>query len=139
MDDFDLFKRLSRVYFAAASFSEAARRLGRPHLAPGFLLCDHPMFGPASRAIADAALMRPTDRARANLCDEIDRIIEPFDVAGLGDASRSDWFPVLADDLLDAREKLHATEAEIDSLLERCGFSPTPLGGPRRVEGRIAD
>ncbi len=140
MDDFDLFKRLSRVYFAAASFSEAARRLGRPHLAPGFLLCDHPLFGPASRAITEAALMRPTDRARANLCAEIDRIIEPFDVAGLGDASRSDWFPVLADDLLDGREKLHATEAEIDSLLERCGFSTAPLGGRRElVEGRVAD
>ena len=33
-----LFKRLSLLYFAAASYSETARRLGRPDLAPGFLL-----------------------------------------------------------------------------------------------------
>ena len=38
MADPPLFKRLGLLYFAAASFSEAARRLGRPALAPGFLL-----------------------------------------------------------------------------------------------------
>jgi len=123
MGDFDLFKRIARVYFAAASYSEAARRLGRAHLAPGFLLCDHPVFGPASRAIAEVALMRPADRARANLCDQIDRTIEPFDVAGLGDQRRRDWYPVLAEDLIDGRSKLDATTGEIDALLHRCGFS----------------
>lgn len=122
MSDFDLFKRLTRLYFAAASFSETARRLGRHELAPGFLLCDHPAFGPASRAIAETAILRPTDRARANLCDQIDRTIEPFDLAGLGDDSRRDWYPVRADDLIAGGHKLGATEAEIDRLLERCGF-----------------
>ena len=42
MDDFELFKRLSLLYFAAASYSETARRLGRPELAPGFLLAGAP-------------------------------------------------------------------------------------------------
>jgi tetracycline 7-halogenase / FADH2 O2-dependent halogenase len=122
MNDFDLFKRLTRLYFAAASFSETARRLGKHGLAPGFLLCDHAGFGLSSRAIAEAALLGPTDRARANLLDEIDRIIEPFDIAGLGDDSRRDWYPVMADDLVAGREKLGATRAEIDVLLKRCGF-----------------
>ena len=117
MNDFDLFKRLTRLYFAAASFSETARRLGRHDLAPGFLLCDHPAFGPAVRVIADIAMLGPTGRARANLCDEIDRVIEPFDLAGLGDDSRRDWYPVLAEDLVAGRDKLGATRAEIDGLL----------------------
>jgi FADH2 O2-dependent halogenase len=123
MDDFDLFKRLTRLYFAAASFSETARRLGRPQLAPGFLLCDHPTFGLTSRAIAEIAMRTPTDRSRASLFDRIDSSIEPFDLAGLGDAARRDWYPVLADDLIAGREKLGATRAEIDVLLERCGFA----------------
>jgi hypothetical protein len=38
MADPALFKRLSLLYFAAASYSETVRRLGRPQLAPGFLL-----------------------------------------------------------------------------------------------------
>lgn len=150
MDDFELFKRLTRLYFAAASFSETARRLGRHDLAPGFLLCDHPTFGPASRAIAEVAMCRPTDRARANLFDQIDRTIEPFDVAGLGDDTRRDWYPVLAEDVIAGREKLGATRAEIDGLLARCGFGAheiadcglrpsTSSGRPELVEGRIAD
>jgi tetracycline 7-halogenase / FADH2 O2-dependent halogenase len=122
MRDFDLFKRLTRLYFAAASFSETARRLDRAELAPGFLLGDHPSFGPELRSIAAMALNRPADRPRADLLDRIDRAIDPFDIAGLGDDTRRDWYPVLADDLLAARHKLGASEHEIDRLLERCGF-----------------
>ncbi len=120
MGHFALFKRLSLLYFAAASFSEAARRLGRPALAPGFLLCRHASFGPDSAAIAEAIL----DGERgARIEARIDRAIAPFDVAGLGDRSRRDWYPVRADDLLAARERLGASEPELHGLLERCGFS----------------
>ena len=67
MSDVALFKRLSLLYFAAASYSEAARRLGRPDLAPGFLLHAHPGFGPELRAcvaLAMAAPQRPATRLR---------------------------------------------------------------------------
>jgi FADH2 O2-dependent halogenase len=120
MRDFPLFKRLSLLYFAAASFSETARRLGRPALAPGFLLCRHPSFGPESAAIAEAALRGERGTALEN---RIDRAIEPFDVAGLLDRSRRDWYPVRADDLLRAAARLEATPAELQGLLERCGFN----------------
>ena len=50
MSDVPLFKRLTALYFAAASYSEAARRLNKPHLAPGFLLHAHPTFGPELQA-----------------------------------------------------------------------------------------
>ncbi len=123
MADVPMFKRLTLLYFAAASFSEAARRLGRPELAPGFLLHAHPRFGPELRACCDLALASPQGSTRDELFARVDRAIEPFDVAGLLDRSRLDWYPVLADDLLASASKLEASRAEIDGLLERSGFS----------------
>jgi FADH2 O2-dependent halogenase len=43
MDRFDLFKQLSLLYFAAAHFSETARRSDQAHLADSFLLCRDPL------------------------------------------------------------------------------------------------
>src|SRR6185436_14010482 len=125
MSDPALFKRLTLLYFAAASFSEAARRLHRPELAPGFLLHAHPVFGPALHVCCAIALASPQGRARDELMKEIDAAIEPFDIAGLLDRSRHDWYPALADDLIANASKLQATPAQVDALLERCGFTST--------------
>ncbi|MEO6010800.1 MAG: hypothetical protein ABIU38_22325, partial [Vicinamibacteraceae bacterium] len=130
MADFELFKRLTLLYFAAASYSEAMRRLGHPERAPGFLLRDDPRFGPGMRRILDAVLTIPDASgdpraARRRLFDDIDRLVEPYDTAGLLDRSRRDWYPVLASDLIGGASKLGATAAEIDGLLARCGFPPT--------------
>jgi FADH2 O2-dependent halogenase len=123
MDDPPLFKRLSLLYFAAASFSEAARRLGRPDLAPGFLLCGHPAFGPEVAACAAAAIGVPSGPARRALEERIDRAIEPFDIAGLRDRTRRDWYPVRPADLLASAHKLSATPADILHLLKRSGMA----------------
>jgi tetracycline 7-halogenase / FADH2 O2-dependent halogenase len=125
MDDPPLFKRLSLLYFAAASFSEAARRLGRPELAPGFLLTAHPAFGSELAACASLAAAAPRGSARQVLEERIDRAIEPFDTAGLLDRERRDWYPVVAADLLASADKLRATRPEIVRLLERSGMMPT--------------
>lgn len=122
MGDPPLFKRLSLLYFAAASFSEAARRLGRPGLAPGFLLCAHPAFGPELASCVSAAASGPRGAARRALEERIDRAIEPFDIAGLLDRGRRDWYPVVAADLLAAASKLGATREEVRRLLERTGM-----------------
>ena len=119
MDDPALFKRLTLLYFASASFSEAARRLGRPDLAPGFLMSGHPAFGPDMKACTLAALSTPRGPARRELEARIDRTIEPFDTIGLLDRRRRDWYPVLADDLLQSASKLDATRGEIHDLLAR--------------------
>jgi FADH2 O2-dependent halogenase len=123
MDDFALFKRLTLLYFAAASFSETVRRLGRPEKARGFLLHADERFGPELRGGCDEALGRPRAGARDRLIERIDRAIEPFDVAGLGDRSRRDWYPVRAEDLVHAAPKTGATSDEVWALLERCGFT----------------
>jgi FADH2 O2-dependent halogenase len=128
MSDFELFKRTSLLYFAAASFSETVRRLGRPEKARGFLLHGDPRFGPELRACAEAASGRPQGNDREALLRRTDEAIEPFDVAGLGDRSRNDRYPVRAEDLLAASAKLGATAEELGTLLQRCGF---PLAASR--------
>jgi FADH2 O2-dependent halogenase len=124
MDDPPLFKRLSLLYFAAASFSEAARRLGRADRAPGFLLREHRMFGRELAECSRIAASRPRGAARGALELRIDRAIEPFDIAGLLDRGRRSWYPVLADDLLASASKLETSHADVCALLERTGMLP---------------
>jgi tetracycline 7-halogenase / FADH2 O2-dependent halogenase len=123
MDDPALFKRLSLLYFAAASFSETVRRLGRSDLAPGFILSAHPTFGPELEACSLLAASSSQGPGRQALEARIDRALEPFDTAGLLDRGRRDWYPVLASDLVASAPKLEASDEQIRGLLERCGFS----------------
>ncbi len=117
MADFSAFTAVSLLYFAAVSFAETARRLGKQELAPGFLLHRHPLFGPASRLLLERA--HKPDGAFAA---DVRRLIEPFNVGGFGDPTRRNRYPVRAEDLLDAGHKLGASREEIIAMLERAGF-----------------
>jgi FADH2 O2-dependent halogenase len=117
MGDFQAFTAVSRLYFAAVSFAETAHRLGKPELAPGFLLHRHPSFGPASRDLLERAC-----KGDGAIAGDVQRLIEPFNVGGFGDPARCNRYAVLADDLLDARNKLGASREEIIGLLEKSGF-----------------
>ena len=135
MGQFDLFKALSLLYFAAASYSETIRRLGKAPSEDGFLLCRHPVFARQLREICDAAHEPLSEDRNRDLIRSIREAIEPFDVAGLNDQSRSSWYPAKPSDLLLNSWKLGATQEEMSALLERCGlkipalesaiFSPT--------------
>jgi FADH2 O2-dependent halogenase len=136
MDDFPLFAALARLYFAAASFSEAARRLGRPDLAGSFLCGDHPTFRRAleeccGSILAASAGQRQDPAWRAGCLQAIDRAIEPIDVAGLRHPGRRNWYPVEAGDLVAGAQKLHASASDIERLLERSGFLAAGGPGPR--------
>ncbi|HYP25186.1 MAG TPA: tryptophan 7-halogenase [Blastocatellia bacterium] len=122
MKDFELFASLSLLYFAAASFAESARRLGRAHLAGSFLLIDHPRFGPESRSCVEQAVGRLSPSEKAKLARRIRDTIEPVDVAGLGQRDRRNWYPVKTEDLFDAAGKLGVGEKEIEDLLQRLGL-----------------
>ena len=90
------------------SFAETAYRLGKPQLAPGFLLREHPVFGPAMQRGGEIAQIPP--------------LIAPFNVGGFADPARNNRYAVRAEDLLAAAHKLEATEAEIAAMLGKCGF-----------------
>lgn len=122
MNNFPVFVALTLLYFAAASYAEAARRLGKEHLASSFLLCDDPEFGPECARLCERARLPMTKAESAALIREIVTAIEPFNVAGLGRAERRNWYPVVAEDLLHNAHKLQATREEILAMLERCGF-----------------
>jgi tetracycline 7-halogenase / FADH2 O2-dependent halogenase len=126
MDNFPVFVALTMLYFAAVSYAEAAHRLGRPELALGYLLHAHPTFAPeAARLIARAGNVR-TPKETAQFAADVRHAIAPINVAGLADPLRRNWYPVEAADLLAGADKLHATRAEIEGLLDRCGFYPQP-------------
>ena len=119
MADFPLFVSVSLLYFAAVSFAETAHRLGKKELAASFLLHDHPTFGPQCRSLLNRV---ESGRGSKELIEQILRVIEPFNVAGLGDPARRNWYPVRADDLYRNASKVGATREEISQLLNRCGF-----------------
>jgi FADH2 O2-dependent halogenase len=121
--NFPVFSAVSLLYFAAASYAEAARRLGRPQLASSFLLHDHPQFGPQCARVLERAGSALTEADSKALIEEIWGVIEPVDVAGLSNRARLNWYPVDAEDLLRAAHKLKASRDEVSQMLERCGFN----------------
>lgn len=122
MNRFDVFVALTLLYFAAASFAESARRLQKPQLASSFLLCTHPEFGPACEKICARARRILSDAEAQALINDINAVIEPINVAGLGRRDRRNWYPVEADDMLNAAAKLDASRDEVQAILKRCGF-----------------
>lgn len=126
MNRFDVFVELTLLYFAAASFAESARRLLKPHLATSFLLCTHPEFGPACEEICARARQRLSEAESEALIARIHAAIDPINVAGLGNPERRNWYPVEADDILNAAAKLDSSRDEVQALLNRCGFVCEP-------------
>ena len=99
MDRFNLFKQLSLLYFAAAHFSETARRSSQGHLADSFLLCRDTTFSGELRQICEAATQPMSSTASDELAERIRRAIKPFDLARLTDPSRGPWYPALEPEL----------------------------------------
>jgi FADH2 O2-dependent halogenase len=119
MDDFEVFTALTQLYFVAVSFAETANRLGKPDLANSFLLCDHPDFGESTREICELAV---SSNNREVILRKISKIIEPFNISGLADASKRNWYPVVLDDLFRSAAKLESTDSEIREMLLREGM-----------------
>jgi FADH2 O2-dependent halogenase len=67
---------------------------------------------------------KPLTQAESQiLIRDIHTSIEPINVAGLGRAERRNWYPVEARDVLEGAGKLNVTHAEIEAMLQRCGFT----------------
>lgn len=111
------------MYFAAASFSETARRLRKPQLADAFLLSRHPIFSKQLERICALASQPSSAEQVGNLGRSIREAIAPFDVAGLSDPTRHPWYPAMVSDLLRGASKLGSNATEITTMLRKCVLS----------------
>lgn len=115
--DFRRFAPLTMLYFVAASYSEMARRLGRPHLAPEFLLGGRGDFHDRFLRHCTAAM-----QGRPSSASEIERDMEPFNVAGLCDPAKRNHYPVDLEEVVRASRKLEATGAEVRQFIAAMGW-----------------
>ena len=121
---FEEFSLLTLLYFAAMSFTETAWRLGKQQLASTFLLTNAETFSANRRQLSDSARADKTISA-----SDLERAITRYDVAGLTDWTRRNWYPVDFRDLLVNGRKLNASEAEFRCLFEKLNL-PFPTSGP---------
>ena len=117
---FPVFAALSMFYFAAASYSEMARRLDRPHLSGGFLAATHPQFGPDLRHAASWAreLAQCPGADTAAFEKFVSEAISCLNVAGLCDAKKQNWYRVDLADVVAGAGKLGMTPAEMSTILK---------------------
>ena len=122
MHDMEVFSAVTMLYFAAAMTAETRRRIGATTSLPSFLLESDAQFGPALRACLTACWTRRSNEPHASCLAAIQRAIEPINLACLGDPMRRNWYPCLAEDLLNASPKLGVGRDVIEQLLVRSGF-----------------
>ena len=120
MGSFEEFALLTLLYFAAMSFTETAWRLGKPALASSFLLTNDRAFSEKRARICAAA--RESELITK---DQIEIAIAPYDIAGLSDWSRRNWYPVRSADLQANAFKLGANIVQVEALLRKLGLAIT--------------
>lgn len=114
--DFERFSALTMYYFAAASYSEMARRLGVK--APRFLAGDDPAFRAGIARCRGATNLDPKAFADA-VCADIER----KNVAGLADPSKKNWYGVDLSDVIRGAEKLGFAPSEMEKLLAEADWA----------------
>lgn len=106
---FSDFVAYSMFYFAAASFSEMSRRLEQK--GRGFLCGQDGSFA------ADLARLSPRRDRGANLLREVAAAVERFNVAGLCDSSKRNWYAVDLQDTVRGAHKLGVAPREVEELI----------------------
>jgi len=119
-DDFETFSALTMFYFAAASFAEASRRLGRGEAGRSFLGGDDPVFRTALERTCRQVGTRT--RRGTSVAGAVRAAIESRNVAGLLDPGRRNWYPADPDDLRASAARLGATAREIEGMLVASGI-----------------
>lgn len=113
---FENFAAYSMFYFAAASYSEMARRLNRGHLVRQFLASDHLPFAAATVALS-RLLQERKKIASSELAERVSANIAPLNIAGLCDDRKQSWYGVDLQDVVAGAEKLQLTAAQIREML----------------------
>jgi FADH2 O2-dependent halogenase len=105
---FEQFAAYSMFYFAAASYSEMARRLGVHAPAGRFLCADRPAFRDAT--LRWSPVLRPYD---GDYERDVARAIDPLNIAGLANPANRNWYRVDFDDTIRAAAKLGVAREEV--------------------------
>jgi FADH2 O2-dependent halogenase len=123
---FPVFAEYAMVYFAAASFAEASQRLidapsgGGAWAWEGFLGATDPVtVRLVTEAAAGAEVARQTPDTAPQYADDIRRLLEPRNVAGLADPNRLRLYPVDLEALVDAAPLLGLSDDTIRAALPR--------------------
>jgi FADH2 O2-dependent halogenase len=111
--DFPRFTAYSMLYFAAASYSEMARRLGVP--SRGFLCAADPAFASAVDRLS------PARAAVADFDTQVADATAPLNVAGLCDAAKRNWYAVDPEDTVRAASKLGVDADRVRAVLGGSG------------------
>lgn len=126
---FPLFAEYSMFYFAAASFSEMARRLEKRSLAARFLAQHRDRFAGGLRACG--ARLRAT-RATGENCDSdclalsVRDAIREINIAGLSSPGKRNWYGVEWQDLIDGAPCLGMTPDEMVRVLTCAEWAAYP-------------
>ncbi len=126
MPHFPTFVDYSMYYFAAASFSEMARRVGRRDLASRFLLQNRPEFAACLRS--GAALLR-SRKGSLNppeitaLAADVSAAVQSSNIAGLCDPAKRNWYGIDWSDVIDNAERLGMSPAEMRALLSAADWA----------------
>ena len=111
---FPLFTSYSMFYFAAASYSEMARRLDSPKTPRGFLCGDSDRFTGAMARLSPAIASRASG---GGYDSEVAAAIADWNVAGLCDPEKKNWYGVDLDDTIRGAEKLGLTRKQVRDRL----------------------
>ena len=109
---FPMFASYSMFYFAAASFSEMARRLDSPRIPRGFLCGDSPAFVSALQSLSPARKVN-----REYYKEDVAAAVAGWNVAGLCDRSKRNWYGIDLEDTVRAAAKLGLTSEHVRSAL----------------------
>jgi FADH2 O2-dependent halogenase len=112
------------LYFAAASYSETALRIGKSDLAQGFLLSGRPDFFQKLQNLCRQA--RQKTLLQREFHEAVTQAITPVNVAGLSDPKKRNWYPVDVADLYSSCYKVDADAKAIEGMLHRCGITSVP-------------
>jgi FADH2 O2-dependent halogenase len=118
---FPMFTAYSMFYFTAASFSEMARRLDSPRAPRGFLCGDSPAFVSAMQTLSPAQRAAVHDSLPDTMTcyeDEVAAAVARWNIAGLCDSRKRNWYPVDLKDTLNGADKLGLTPEAVRAGLE---------------------
>ena len=117
---FDVFAAYAMFYFAAASYREMARRLGSGRAPKGFLCSGTPAFTDALERLSPAR--HRVDRVE-RYEDEVGAAIADWNIAGLCDRRKDNWYGVDLEDTIRSAAKLGLTPEQVRSLLAASTWS----------------